>query len=235
MVAARDRVEVVAGRTLFSPSPAAPSVTTIPLYPTSFSRLLSIADNFEYYRFTKLHVTLYPAAHLNDGVDTHVAYSNGTYDTPPATFAAMAELPFYAQNSAQMTIPSSFTVGRQELLADVPLKWFKTVPSSQDVPNEIQGNIYLALGGVNSTQIDITVEWVCELSQWNLAGQSPAFKDSSYECIDQNLGLYRRVSTVQKAGVGEAATGRPSLSETAISSGHGSGAVSVPVKRALEA
>lgn len=237
MLSARDRVEIIAGRTLFSPTPDAGSITAIPLYPTSFPRCLAIADNFEYYRFTKLRVIHYPAAYLTNGTDTYLAYSNGTYDTPPGTFAAMAELPFFDLNTEFTSIITGFTVNRQELLSDVPLKWFKTVPGSQDVPLEVQGNLYYGLGGVGfSTQIDFVVEWICELSQWNLVGQSPMVPKSVYECIDLDLGLYRKIGANEKSPVkGVDGSSRPAPTEKAVIQSQGRGDVLPSVKKAIEA
>ncbi len=157
--------ERICGRTYVS-ALAAASSGLIPLQPSPFPRALAVADVFEFYRFTSVKVILHP-----QGAEYAVGYSNQTFDTAPTTLAGVLELPVAARQVQNSSVFKELNLGRQELLSNGPLKWYKTVVGTPDALFETQGNLYIAAG--SSQTLNLVIEWEVEFSQWNLAAQSP--------------------------------------------------------------
>ncbi len=171
------KIEKVCGRTLVEVLSAAGS-SVVPVTPALFPRAAAIADVFEFYRFTKLQLRLRPGfegvAATSSNYSYTIGYSNQTFDTAPSTEAAIIELPL-AVRSSSATAYSTMMIGRKELVDDSPLKWYKTVAGTPASQFEVQGNFYVA-SYINATAtVQLVIEWEMELSQWNLAGQSPKF------------------------------------------------------------
>jgi hypothetical protein len=183
------RVERVAGRTLVQVlSSATSGVASIS--PATFPRCLAMADVFEFYRFTKLQVQLYPQA----AADYVVGYTNQGFDTPPTTLAGVIELPYARLMSNDTSIPLYLNIGRSELLSDGNLKWYKTILGTPATQFEVQGNLYVAAS--TAIALSVVVEWEVEFSQWNLAAQSPKpLGEVEYEAIP-GTNLYRKKGAV---------------------------------------
>ncbi len=185
-------VQKVCGRTLITVLSTA--ATVVPIQPSSFVRVLAMGDVFEFYRFTKLRVQLPPMASSSTSTQYAVGYSNQTFDTAPTLVAQVIELPFAARQTKTSTVFQYFKVGRNELLANAPLKWYKTVVGTPDALFETQGNLYCVSTDATAG-CDIQVEWEVEFSQWNLAAQSPMV---SYEPI-LGTDLFRKKKLIKPA------------------------------------
>ncbi len=161
--------EVVMGRSLITIT--ASSMNVIQISPNSaFPRALAIADVFQFYRFKKLRVNLCPGTELTAG------YAPGAaFDTPPTTSAQVIELPVAILQSSAKTTDTVLNVPQKELLNDAQIPWYKTIPGVPSTEFEIQGNLYILAGsGVSRVYIDYAVEF----QSWNLAAQSPLFKNT---------------------------------------------------------
>ncbi len=200
-------IEKIRGRTFLTLSTG---TTVAPLQPsaTYWPRLQVVADVFQFYRFVALKVYLPPSfASAGSAANTaanSVAYANGTFDSPPASFAACAELPYFQFSGPAETHTRTLTIGRQELLSDNPTKWWKTQPGTPETGFEVQGNLYFSQEGT----CEVYVEYEVELTSWNLTGQSPMPR---YELIDSKSNLYRKVdsSTDSSPGMSGAVFGTP--------------------------
>ena len=187
--------EAVSGRTYFQTTTAAgaPFSAVIAVNPASFPRVLAMADVFEFYRFTHLKLTAYPIS-TNDYA---VGVVTQGFDNPPTTMGGVIELPRSKLIRASTTVPQDLMVSRKELVDDSPLKWFKTIAGSPADQFENQAQIYL-VSGTASAATQMVIEWTVEFSQWNLAAQSPM-----YVCIDEKLGIYRKVAKDVKSSLME--------------------------------
>ena len=160
------RVEIVSGRT--NVNYAATSSNILPIQPSSFARCLAIADVFQFYRFTKLRVTVIPVDN-----SVVVAYAPGAaFDTAPTTFAALIELPIAKYHGSAKFMETVMDVPRKELLGDAQIPWFKTIVGTPAAQFETQGNLYVTTGGGANGGI-LVIEWTVEFQSWNLAAQSP--------------------------------------------------------------
>ncbi len=175
-----ERIEVVEGQQLFI-STTNGTVNTIPVAPSSFTRVAAIADNFQFYRCTKLRVKVFPtiensASGSSNNGSLAVGYLPGAApDTPPANEPSVLALPFTTFMSNGQTVPSWMSVPRRELVANGVLKWYKTIAGTPAEQFETQGNIYSF--GVWSTTPTIGINFMIyfrfELQAWALAGNTP--------------------------------------------------------------
>ena len=162
--------EVISGRSVIFF--AASSSNIVQISPNSvFPRAAAIADVFQFYRFTKLKVTVIPT-------DTQVVigYAPGAaFDTAPTTGPAIIELPIAVWHGAAKFGETRMMVPRKELIPDAQIPWFKTVPGTPATQFEIQGNLYNATGaGANGGTI--VIDYTVEFQSWNLAAQSPFYR-----------------------------------------------------------
>ncbi len=175
-----ERIEIVEGQQLFI-STTNGSVNTIPVAPSSFTRVASIADNFQFYRCTKLRVKVFPSFENavsggeNNG-SLAIGYLPGSApDTPPANEASVLALPYVSFLSNGQTVPSWLSVPRRELVANGILKWYKTIAGTPADQFETQGNVY-SFGSWASTPtigINFMIYYRFELQAWSLAGNTP--------------------------------------------------------------
>ncbi len=159
--------ESVSGRSLFTAGAAA--VTTTTLSPASFSRALAIADVYQFYRFTKADLIVIPQ-------DTNmvVGYAPGAaFDTPPTLASQILEFPQALYHGSAKFMDSRLRVSRKELLGDSQIPWFKTIPGTPATQFEIQGNFYVLAGATAGL---FYIEWTVEFQSWNLAANSPMYK-----------------------------------------------------------
>lgn len=177
-----ERLEVVSGHQLFINTTNG-SVVTIPLVPTAFTRAAAIADNFQYYRFTKVKIVVLPSIEpVSSGVQgtnsMAVGYLPGRDpDNALTTEAAVLALPFTTYYSNGSTVPTSLTIPKKELVQNTPLKWWKTIVGNPDAEFEQQGNIYTfyALNGAPSVAVGVNfyIHYTMELQGWVLASNTP--------------------------------------------------------------
>ncbi len=160
------RVETISGRSVLNYGAGA---AVSALSPALFSRAGAIADLFQFYRFTKIKVTVVPAS-SGFTTSTVIGYAPGAViDTPPNTQAAIIELPAAVWHGLGKTVDTVMTLGRKELVSDAQIPWFKTIAGTPDAQFEIQGNFYLFVAVGSSVIYEYTVEF----QSWNLAGNSP--------------------------------------------------------------
>ncbi len=189
-------IQRVCGRSEVAVLGSSTTSSIIPIQPSSFARCLAMGDVFEFYRFTSLKVEIPPlVASLAVANEVAVGYSNQTFDTPPTSVAAVMELPCATRNIRRSTVFRSFTVSRNELIANAPLKWYKTIVGTPEALFETQGNLYVAADG-NDAPTVLVIEWEVEFSQWNLAGQSPLSAHPALEPIP-GTDLFRRKNSTK--------------------------------------
>ncbi len=175
-----ERLEVIEGQQLFI-STTNGSVNTIPVAPSSFTRVAAIADNFQFYRCTKLRVKVFPAIEdLASGASNYGSLALGYLpgvapDTPPANEASVLALPYVTFQSNGQTVPVWLSVPRRELVSNGVLKWYKTIAGTPDVQFETQGNLYSFGFWLTAPTIGINfmIYYRFELQGWSLAGNTP--------------------------------------------------------------
>lgn len=153
--------------TFTSTNNAAPTVVTVLVNPTIDARLTQIADNFTWYRFTKIKVSGYPSRLQTTDTSSTVewlsmGYLPRTPDTAPTTHGEIQAFAPSKFMTGVQTTPVHMGLGRAILLGDAPIKWFQTVAGTQATQFEIQGNLYFAGSGFSSHLWPLTIEGVCE-------------------------------------------------------------------------
>jgi len=157
------RIEIISGRTLLN---SAIGSSNFPISPAVYPRALAIADNFQFYRFTKYNVTISP---FNAG-QAAIGYVPGSgLDTNPVAIASILELPVAVLHGGAKTTDTVLRVPKSQLLTDAQIPWFKTIPGTPDTQFEIQGTLY----SIATIVMNYVVDWTMEVQSWNLAGNSP--------------------------------------------------------------
>ncbi len=184
-------VQRVCGRSIITVGAA--TTLTVAIQPSTFARCAAMAEVFEFYRFVSLKVELPPVAGgTGTGVGNYaIGYSNQTFDNPPANELQVIELPYATRQVPASTMFRSFKLGREELLRNSPLAWYKTIVGTPDQLFETQGNLYYAGDFALTGGIPVVVEWEVEFSQWNAASNSPMVL---YEAIP-GTDLFKKVRT----------------------------------------
>ncbi len=175
-----ERIEIVEGQQLFI-STTNGSVNTVPIAPSSFTRVAAIADNFQFYRATKIRVKVFPTLeNSSSGTENNgslaVGYLPGTApDTPPANEPSVLSLPYVTFMSNGQTVPSWLSIPRRELVANGILKWYKTIAGTPADQFETQGNLYSFGSWPNTPTVGINfmIYYRFELQAWALAGNTP--------------------------------------------------------------
>ncbi len=189
--------ETISGQQLFI-STTNNALTQVPVAPSSFTRVLAIADSFSFYRFTKIKIEMLPS--LEDaasGTQQYASLALGYLpgvapDTPPANEASVLALPYANFLSQGSTVPRRITIPKRELVGDGQLKWYKTIAGAADSQFETQGIIY-GWASSNAGSITSGVNWMvhytCQLQGWILAGNTPMIvpKDCSKVIDHSNL------------------------------------------------
>ncbi len=149
---------------------ASGGLTTLPLYPTSFPRVLEVADAFEQYRVTRLRYRLHPISVANQRAIA-VAYYPGITDNPPAAVTDIAENTLRAVLGVAATVPTKWVSVPTSVLQGC-FPWYKTVPGSSDSSEEIVGNLY-ARGAGLSDYYGLEVEGMFEFKGPANTGATP--------------------------------------------------------------
>ncbi len=161
-----------------STSLAAPTIVTVNLSPAFESRLSAIAEVFQFYRFSQLKVSLLPNINEVTADDTAVSagYIPRVPNAAPTTHNQILGLPGSTYKGLGQTMPASFRLGKNVLIADAPLKWFQSVAGTEDTQWEIQGVLYLGGTGTNNpTTFTYMIEGVCEFKGRSNASLTPLY------------------------------------------------------------
>lgn len=193
-----ERGETISGQQLFINTTGG-SAVPVPVAPSSFTRALAIADNYQYYRFTRLKIEILPS--LEDqasGAQVYASMAAGynpgsAPDTPPATEAAVLALPYAVFLSQGSTVPRRVTIPRRELVGNGPLKWYKTIASTQDAAFEIQGIVYTfaSASGTISNGVNFMIHYTVEFQAWALAGNTPLFVPKDISKLEDHTRMLR--------------------------------------------
>lgn len=177
-----DKVEVIAGQQLFVAATNA-ALVTVPVRPSSFTRVLAIADSFSLYRCTKLEIEVLPSVE-NESAGAQsfgslaFGYSPGPApNSPPSTEAGVMALPYANFYSNGSTVPRKLMIPRRELVSNGIIKWYKTIVGTEDDGFETQGNIFLwaTINTSFTIGINFLVRYTFELQGWILASNTPLY------------------------------------------------------------
>ncbi len=193
--AAGQKWETISGQQLFI-STSNGVLTQVPVAPSSFTRVLAIADSFSYYRFTKIKIEMLPSLEdAGSGTQVYVSLALGYLpgvapDTPPANEASVLALPYANFLSQGSAVPRRITIPRRELVGDGQLKWYKTIAGAADSQFETQGIIYgWAAGSTITNGVNWMVHYTCELQGWILAGNTPLSVPKDVSKMEDHLKL----------------------------------------------
>lgn len=117
-------------------------VAGVIIYPTTFPRVLTEADAWDYFRVKSLKFRLLPNQVAPAG-NIVVGYVPGVQDTPPTSQANVAELIYGTCLGGDQTTPTNWVKVPAKELAG-PFPWYKTIPGTVDSTEEIPGAIYVA-------------------------------------------------------------------------------------------
>lgn len=152
------------------------------LVPFSFTRALALADNFQYYRFKKVKVTVLPSmvgTSYSAAIPQSVAvgYEPGPApDTPPASQNDVMNLSRSVFHGRGQTVNSHLNLGSNDLLADSPIKWYKTIAGTPDAQWEQQGVVYFFAAANTGTSVsfDVLYDYEIEFQGLMVASSTPA-------------------------------------------------------------
>lgn len=141
-----------------------PTLTTITVNPTLDPRIDALAAYWQFYRFVKLVLTIYPGgsnATSSLAVENYsiAGWNPRVPNTPPSTFPGVMELSKSTVNPWRSTDPSTLVLTRKDLLQDVPLKWYQTKAGTEDAQWENQGVIYLASIAIAAATSTVTMQY----------------------------------------------------------------------------
>jgi hypothetical protein len=177
-------VTTYSGKMFFFANIASATVSNVTAINLSLSvALTNMGKCFQFYRFTKLKITIpppdYPESSLNDtgngllGVGYLKEETASTVTTIPigATLAlANSKLIKCNQNNATVsvpgyTVPTVLSLSRRELLA-TPVKWYKTGAVSAEQLEVQQGTLIasVAAAPLSTMEIGYAVDFTCEFS-----------------------------------------------------------------------
>ena len=157
----------------------APTIITVSLTPAFEARLAAIADLYQFYRFTRVKVHLYPAINAVTADDSalSVGYLPRIPNTAPSTHTMIMTMPASAYKGMGQTVKTTLNIPRSVLLGDAPLSWFQSVAGTEDAQWETQGQIFI--GGTGSDAAGnfvYSVEGICEFKGRSSATQTPLYK-----------------------------------------------------------
>jgi len=157
----------------------APTIVSTDLAPAIDARLASIADAFQWFRFSKLIVTLFPATTATNDTDASVGYIPRIPNSAPTLHSEIVSLPASAVKSRGQSLPAKMMVSRAILFGDAPIKWYQTKVGTEDAQWEVQGQYIFAANVVSAAVLTgqvITVEGVCEFKGRSALTQTPLYK-----------------------------------------------------------
>ncbi len=133
---------------------------TIVVNPVNFgTRMVSLADVYSQFRFTKMDIEfLRPATNL-----TALGWVPGPIGTAPTTVANVMQLDHCRISELVSTVPVHLRLNRSSLIGEAAVKWFKTgLTASVDDQGDQQGLLVTAM--TTSADLFITIHYVCEFS-----------------------------------------------------------------------
>lgn len=154
----------------------APTINAVNLSPAIDLRLAAIADAFQWYRFSKLHVTLVPSITATNDTYSSVGYIPRVPNAAPTSHSELMALPASAHKGAGQSIPAKMIVPRNVLYGDAPIKWYQTIVGTEDTQWEIQGQFIFAsnvVSAATATPLVYIVEGICEFKGRSALTQTP--------------------------------------------------------------
>lgn len=164
--------------TATSTSLSAPSIGSVQISPAFDTRLAAIADVYQYYRFSSLKLSLLP--YINEVTADDAAVTSGycprVPNTAPTTHNHVIALPASTHKGLGQTMPTSFSVKKNVVIGDAPLKWYQSIAGTEDAQFEIQGIIYFAANGTNNpSSYTYILEGVCEFKGRSSPAMTPLY------------------------------------------------------------
>ena len=157
----------------------APSITSANLTPAIDSRLTTIAEAYQFYRFVDLKVILCPAANPSSDSDASVGYVPRVVNAAPTSHNELMGLPASVHKPRGLSVLAVMRVKRNILIGDAPLKWFQSIPGTEDTQWEVQGQYIFAINtntSAASVQQTYIVEGVCEFKGRSPLSMTPLYK-----------------------------------------------------------
>ncbi len=143
---------------------------SLPLYPSSFPRVLEVADSFDLFRVTKLRYRLHPAD--TTPASLCMAFFPGVTDTPPTTFSTISECVQRTVIAGTATVPSNWVEVPRGLLRGMH-EWYKTIPGTTELAEEYPGVIYAGAPTTGAGYIKYEIEGVFEFAGPITTGSTP--------------------------------------------------------------
>lgn len=163
----RQRVETVSGADFLTVINAGTS-GVVNIRPSTFTRALALADNFNMYRFVSVEVCFLAATTAS----VTCGYVPGVLDNGPTSTAGVANLEASNVSFGEQTVPSFVRLRRNLLVRDGASKWWKTIASANvEDWEEIQGQVYFA-ANASATELAF-FRWTMELTGWATAASTP--------------------------------------------------------------
>lgn len=139
------------------------------LDPSSFPRVLTEADGWDYFRLVSVRFRLHPP-NANTGPQ-YAGYVCGVQDTPPGSGANVTELVYSTVLGGGSTNPTGWVkISRKDLAG--PFPWYKSVRGAADPTEETPGAIYVA--GTGTDQILLEISGVIEFKSAVATANTPA-------------------------------------------------------------
>ncbi len=169
----------VEGHELFSVTST--TLTQRVLIPFNFTRALAIADNYSYYRFRRVNLTVHPselATTSGTSIEPTLAvgFSPGPApDTPPASQNDVYNLSRSIFVGSAMTMPTRMKLTQKDLMVDSPIKWYKTIAGTPDVQWEQQGIVYFfpSVTSGSAVTYQVTFDYEIEFQGLMVASSTP--------------------------------------------------------------
>jgi hypothetical protein len=134
--------------------------------------LTAIAQVYDEYRFTKLRYRLHPnGPFATNPTFKTLAFYPGIVDVPPSSPSLNAESTLCVVHSGGQTTPSKWMNVPRKILAGMH-SWYKSVPGTPDIAEEVQGYMFFA-GLVASASWIWEVEGVCDFCSPINASSTP--------------------------------------------------------------
>lgn len=124
------------------------------------------ADAWAHFRLKKLRFRMLPTSPIT--APQAAGWVGGIQDTPPTTFATIAELVPSTVKGVGQTVPSPWVNVPKSDLAG-PFPWYKTVAGTADATEESPGAIYLVGTGTEAyiLELKFTIEFKTAVSSLN--------------------------------------------------------------------
>lgn len=121
------------------------------------SRVLSVADGYEFYKVKKLEFRLEPAttgATASRTGTQAACFIAGITDVAPGNYQLASEVVEHVLLANAQTTPSEWCRVPKSILSGY-MPWYKTIVGTPDASVELQGVIYIINGGADSCQVHV--------------------------------------------------------------------------------